>query len=122
MSVRAYETLARRAADELSRRASLVALAMAGVATLVSPVVDAKHKKKKKPNMSDKKTTKACKKELAECSAQERQCRRQVDECIPVVTAACGGGPRCQRVIACCQFLRNCNVTAFLDCVDTSDR
>lgn len=121
MTLRTLDTFTRRVAGELSRRASLVTLATAGLATLASPIV-AEGKSKKTTKKSTKKATKKCKKDLAECTAQERQCSRQVDECIPVVTAACGGGPGCQEVIACCQFLRDCDVTSFLDCIDTSDR
>ncbi len=120
MSVLPFDAFARRAGVELSRRASLLTLRTAGLATLASPIV-AEAKKKERKNKSTNKATKKCKKDLAECSAQELHCSRQVDECIPVVTAACGGGPGCQTVIACCQFLGDCDVTSFLDCLDASD-
>ena len=119
MSVRTFDNLTRRAAVELSRRASLLTLGTAGLATLAAPIA-AGAKNKKNKNKSGKKATKACKNELAECSAQARQCSTQVDECTPLLTAACGGDPECQGVIACCQFLENCDVTAFLACVNTS--
>jgi hypothetical protein len=123
MSVRTFDDFTRRAAGELSRRASLVMLGTPGLATLASPVVaDAKNNKNKNKNKnrSEKKAAKECKKDLAECSAQDLQCSRQVEECTPLLTAVCGGDPECLGVIACCQFLEDCDVTAFLACVNTS--
>jgi hypothetical protein len=123
MSVRAFDDFSRRTMGELSRRASFVTLGTAGLAALASPVfADAKNKNKNKKNRkkSDKKATKECKNDLAECSQQAVPCSEQVDQCTPLLTAACGGDPECQGVIACCQFLENCDVTAFLACVNTS--
>jgi hypothetical protein len=122
MKQQTFDAIARRAAAQVSRRASLMTLGTVGLATLLSPLsADAK----KKNNDNDcKKDKKQCNQDLAECtaqaaecSAQAAQCAAQVEQCTTFLTAECGGNPDCQDSVACCSVLANCDFNTFFACL-----
>ncbi|MGH2618231.1 MAG: hypothetical protein ACRDJC_23630 [Thermomicrobiales bacterium] len=119
MGEHTFDDVTRRAAEAVSRRASLVSLGMAGLAVFAHPFpTDAKNKNKNKKNRSNKKASKRCEDELAECTAQTTSCSVQAEECTAFLSAACAGDPACPNLIACCLFLDRCHASAFLTCLD----
>jgi hypothetical protein len=112
---------ARRAAGGVSRRASILTLGTAGLATLQSPFsIDAKNRN----NNDCKHDKKRCNQDLAECTAQAAectaqaaQCASQVQQCTTFLTALCEGEPECLDSVACCSVLENCDFNGFFACL-----
>jgi hypothetical protein len=93
--------------NALTRRASLMALGTAGLATLAHPITsDAKKKGKKKRNKGD----------------VFKLCKKQVGQCIDVLTPECNGDPECLATVdRCCQLLSQCDLDGNLDCLAAAD-
>jgi hypothetical protein len=110
-----FHTFTRRPAA-VSRRASLETRAAAGMAAPTAPVTaDANNNKKKRRRC--KKDKKACRNDLADCTAVGAQCAPQVATCTNLLTALCAGEPACLDSVACCSFLDSCDTNAFLACL-----
>jgi hypothetical protein len=93
-----FDAVARRAAERMSRRGSLLALGAAGLAGLAAPLPARARKKKKGP-----------KKQRRPPAFQK--CRRERDDCKLILTIA----P--PETAACCDFLATCDAAAFLQCL-----
>jgi hypothetical protein len=109
MNTKQIDELAARA-GELSRRGSLLALGGAALATLFAPSEIAEAAKRAK---------KAKKRAAKKCRQQKGQCRTYFSE------TYCAGGENpelCEVLyLPCCDFLADCQPTAFLDCVRANE-
>jgi hypothetical protein len=114
MGEHTFDRFSRCAAGGVSRRASLVALGLAGLAALARPFPVAARKK----NRSGNKAAERCQNELADCSARSTSCSAQAEECTAFLSVACAGEPTCPNLLTCCLFLDRCNASAFLTCLD----
>src|SRR5262245_15483488 len=103
MTTYEFDVLARRAATGISRRGSLMALGGAGLVSLADSLQPASGKK----NKGRKKATKKCKK-------QETQCN---DFFAPLCEDEEAPEDCRQATLACCDALRECHATDFLDCL-----
>jgi hypothetical protein len=98
------DTLARQLALPTSRRASLLALGVPGLAVMTgfSPATEAKKKRKNNKKKDDKK------------------CKRQVGQCNGVFAPICAEEDApvdcVEQTGACCAFLDDCQADAFIDC------
>lgn len=87
-----------RTFDSLSRRASLTALGAAGIAGLLAhaPAAEGKQSTSKKA---------------------KQRCKKQVEPCLSIFGANCGGDAEClDRVQRCCPLLGTCDFPAFAAC------
>jgi hypothetical protein len=91
--------------DSLTRRASLSALSVTGLAALAAPLATDARKKKK------------CTKDT--CPSLEETCVPLVEECIDTVAAICPPNTDCSRLSNCCEDFETCNVGAFVRCLAT---
>jgi hypothetical protein len=90
-----------RSFDALTRRASLVTLGAAGLATLAGSLTG--YAKNNRTNTNRK---------------AKKKCKRQAGQCTSVVTEACEGDPDClERLLACCEPTGRCAIVGFLDCL-----
>ncbi len=103
-----FDAITRRAAGEVSRRATILTLGTAGLTALAHPfTVEAKKNGGKNKKKGKKKS----------CADQEDRCAPQVAQCTTVLGALCGGRPDCQDSVACCSFLGSCDAQTFLTCL-----
>jgi hypothetical protein len=116
-----FDTFTRSIAGMVSRRASLLTLGTAGLASLAAPVTtDTKANKKR--NKKCKKDKKACRNDLSACNEEAAQCAAQGEQCTIFLTAFCFGEPNCLDSVPCCSILESCDFSGFFAClVDTSD-
>ena len=85
--------------DAMTRRASVAALGVAGLARFMAPAAsDAKKKHKKKFDVN-------------------KFCKKQVPECNTLITVQCAGDPDCLDALPCCQELATCDFGGFLNCL-----
>lgn len=108
MGQQSFDAFTRLAAAEISRRRSLAALGGAGAALaagLAGPLgADARKSAAKK---AKKKIRKKCKKQVGQCKTFiQNLCEEQNTE-----------PEECEDVLECCEFLGQCNTTAFLQCL-----
>jgi len=91
--------------DSLTRRASLTALGVGGLAVLASPLTTAAKQKHK--NARNAKTNKA-----------KERCETQVAQCTDFISAACPGDAACvAKFQPCCTFSGQCDFTGFITCL-----
>jgi hypothetical protein len=105
-----FATLARDAAEPISRRASLRSLA-AGLAALtaLTPDLDAAAKKGKKKRNGDS--------NIARKAAQK--CQRQENQCLDFFRPRCAGDQECAvGAIRCCQVAAECDAIGVLRCIE----
>jgi hypothetical protein len=96
-----FDALARHAAGRVSRRASLMTVGAAGVATLVRPLSS---EAKKKGKSAGKKA--------------KQKCQKQTGQCTTFLNPICAGDPTClAKAQECCGFAGSCDVNGFFDCV-----
>jgi hypothetical protein len=110
-----FDGFARRAAAEVSRRASLAALGTTGLAAVLAGPFTAEAKKGRKKDKKKKKCP-----ECLECPAPVQAtdlCPTQVAPCTAIMTIDCGKQPICPDLIACCSFLGTCDVNGFFVCL-----
>jgi hypothetical protein len=94
--------LSHRASAAVSRRASLLSLGGAALASLAAPATTAH------AGTAGKKA--------------KRKCKRQVGQCRAAWEDLCMGNPNCESdFFACCQPLARCDVAAYLTCVAAVD-
>lgn len=84
--------------DTLSRRTSLTAIGAAGLAALALPLATEAKKK----------------------GDSNKRCKKQVGQCEIAINEQLGGGPELAPLLACCQKLKTCNMTAFLACLQAN--
>jgi hypothetical protein len=100
----AFDTVARQAADGLSRRGSLVALSGAALAATFA-------------GASVTKAGKAGKKARKKCKKQGSPCREFADELCETLLPPGGEQDACKEdAKACCPSLEKCKGAAFFDC------
>lgn len=98
LSERAFDTFARRAADAVSRRNSILALGGAALAAAVMT----------EPTSSRRKAKKQVKK----------KCKRQVAPCRAFFAGLCLGDLDCQDALfPCCDHLAQCDSGAMFECM-----
>lgn len=101
-----------RTFDAMTRRASLLTLGAAGLATLGSlwrPLAAGARKRNgKKAKKENKKF--------------DQRCKKQVGPCESVLTANCNGDPGCLRGVPCCSFFGKCDGVGFVTCVIESQQ
>lgn len=107
MNEQTFDSLIQKTARGISRRASILTLGATGLAAALSAPISADAKKKK------------CKKKDKKCPSLEEICAPQVEDCVSIVTAACGTGPDCDRLLDCCEVFETCDVGAFVLCLGT---
>ena len=111
MIERTFDAITRRAAGDVSRRATILALGTAGLTALAHPfAVEARKKKGSKSNKKGNRNTKRCREPVDRCAPQ-------VAQCTTVLSALCGGNPDCLDSVACCSFLGSCDAQTFLTCL-----
>lgn len=110
----------RSTAGEVSRRVSLQSLGAAGLAAISGQVAAEAKKKKKKKKKSVEKIDETCQADLASCTSRAITCASQVEVCTIFVTAACGPGPECDGIRACCELFKNCDPVGFLACLENA--
>ena len=106
----AFDRLASRVTNDISRRRSLVALSAASIAALIGSPAAAKNKKSGSHN---------CKKKC------KQRCQTQVEPCRNVILSACanGGGDTAgcqQRLLPCCDPLATCDAGSAFQCIATN--
>lgn len=85
--------------DALTRRASLLTLGAAGLASLGTPGVASARKKRKKGDVN-------------------ALCKQQVSQCLAFFIPLCGATASClARFNLCCPQLGTCNFSGFNDCL-----
>lgn len=107
MSEQVIDALARRAVGS-SRRDSLLTMGTAGVALLAQPArVEASKSGKKSRKKARKQAKKKCKKQAPQCT-----------EFVEDLCADTGPSLVCEAKLSpCCDFLAQCQTTAFLTCI-----
>jgi hypothetical protein len=91
--------------ENLTRRASLSTLGVAGLAALSTPFTAAA--KQKHRNGEKEKTNKA-----------KERCQTQVAQCTDFVVASCPGDAACvAKLQPCCAFSGQCDFTGFITCL-----
>ena len=114
MSEEIIDTVSRRAADAVSRRASLLALGGMALAAMTAVPAAAKGgkggKKRKKRKGSDGGSSNA-----GEQLAQAR-CASQVDQCRASVSGFCDPED-CPTQLSCCDLFATCNAVGALACI-----
>ena len=87
-----------QAFDHLSRRASLAALAMTGIAGALG---------RTQPGAAKQSASKKAKK----------KCKKQEGQCVLALSTICEGDPQCSAVIQqCCTFTARCDISGFFLC------
>jgi hypothetical protein len=126
MSEQIIDTVTRRAADAVSRRASI--LALGGVALAALTAVPAAAKGGKGGKGKGKKKGKNRKNgnggtgnivnpgPTGQEIAQVR-CAAQGDQCRTSLTAICAGEPQCLEGLACCDLFATCDAAGGLTCI-----
>ena len=126
MSEQIIDTVTRRAADAVSRRASFLALGGMALAALTAVPSAAKggkggngRKKGKNRKKGDEGTggtvvTGPTGEELAQA-----RCASQGDQCRASLTALCAGEPVCLEGLPCCDLFATCNAAGGLSCIFT---
>jgi hypothetical protein len=101
----------------LTRRASLLAAAVAAPTALTSRFAAAKKNRSNK-NKKLKKAKKACQQDLDACLAQGvATCADQVEDCETTLQIFCGDDLDCLENRFCCPLIQDCNFPVFLDCL-----
>jgi hypothetical protein len=93
-----------RSFDAITRRASLMTLGTAGLATLAAlahPLAADAKKKNRNKNKGD----------------VNKRCKQQVEQCTTALAPECEGNENCPAILDCCSFFGTCNTTGFLNCV-----
>ena len=111
MSEEIIDTVSRRAADAVSRRASLLALggmALAAVATSPAAAKAGKRGKRRKKRKGDSGN-------IAEQLIQAR-CASQGDQCRTIFAQICNGGADCLASLRCCDSFATCDAVGALSC------
>jgi hypothetical protein len=102
------EVVDTRSFDAITRRAALMTLGSAGLATLAGltqpMAADAKKKNRNKNKNKNK-------------GDVNKRCKKQVGQCTITLAPLCEGNEDCPAILACCSFLGACNVTGFFDCL-----
>jgi hypothetical protein len=99
----------------LTRRASLLAAAVAAPTALTSGFTAAK---KNRSNKKLKKAKKACQQDPDTCLAQGvATCADQVEDCETTLQIFCGTDPACLEHRFCCPLIQDCDFPVFLDCL-----
>lgn len=93
-----------RTFDALTRRASLLTVGMAGLASLARPLTSAAKKNRKNKNKKKGDVNKLCK--------------TQVGQCETFINTFCQGQPGCADLLDCCSEVGVCDFTGFIACVE----
>jgi hypothetical protein len=108
------DTVSRRAADAVSRRASLLALggmALAAVTAIPSAAKGGKGGKKRKKRKGGEGGNGNAGEQLAQA-----RCASQVDQCRTSVSGFCDPED-CPAQLSCCDFFATCNAVGALACI-----
>lgn len=111
MSTATFDAFTRRAADGVSRRASLMTLGGAVLAAVAANPTIAEAKKNKKTKKKAKmKAKQQCQQQVAECQTSiQTFCQQQFNN---------GSASGCESLLQpCCQLMANCNIGAGVTCI-----
>jgi hypothetical protein len=103
-----------RAFDAITRRASLLTLGAAGLATLGLTGEAGARKRNGNGKRNNGKNRKNRKQNKGDAN---KRCKQQVPECEAILAPLCEGQENCDEIVACCSSLGQCNVTGFFDCL-----